>query len=179
MKLLIYSWSSYLQQDIYAICREKGIEYDVFPWEFEEKNQDEKFEKWFYDSVNCTQYDAVLSVNYWPMLSKVAQKRGMKYIAWCYDNPLNVINVEETLSNPVNYVFLFDRIQYAKYKDAGIDTVWHLPLGVNCTRLEHMKISKAEYARYNAEVSFVGNLYESKFNSILAPLNEYSKGYLE
>lgn len=36
MKLLIYGWSSYLQYDIYEICKEQGIEYDVLPWAFKE-----------------------------------------------------------------------------------------------------------------------------------------------
>lgn len=112
------------------------------------------------------------------MLSKVAQKVNMKYIAWCYDNPLNVNKIEETLGNPVNYVFLFDKIQYIKYKEKGLDTVWHLPLGVNCTRLKKIDVSKAEHMQYDAEVSFIGNLYESQLNNILAPLSDYTKGYL-
>lgn len=179
MKLLIYSWNSYLQYDIYSICKEQGIAFDAFPWTFQDKNEDKTFEKWFEASVDCSQYDAVLSVNYWPMLSKVAQEKSIKYIAWCYDNPLNVTRIEETLANPVNYVFLFDRIQYAKYKNAGFDTVWYLPLGVNRTRLEKMTLSAAEQKQYTAEVSFVGNLYESQIQSILAPMNEYTQGYLE
>lgn len=178
MKLLIYSWNSYFQHDLYEICKEKKIDYDVFPWKFVDKNQDEKFEKWFEDSVNCSQYDAILSVNYWPMISKVAQKRSIKYIAWCYDNPLNVKNVELTLANPVNYVFFFDRIQFMKYKEAGFDTVWYLPLGVNSTRLKNLSISAAEHKKFDAEVSFIGNLYESKINDIFAPMNEYTRGYL-
>ena len=90
MKLLIYSWNSYFQYDLYEICKEWSIAHDVFPWKFEDKNRDEAFEKWFDSHVDCSQYDALLSVNYWPMLSKVAQKKGIKYIAWCYYNPLNV-----------------------------------------------------------------------------------------
>lgn len=44
MKLLIYEWSSYLQYDIYAVCNEKKIDYVVFGWKFEDRNEDEKFE---------------------------------------------------------------------------------------------------------------------------------------
>ncbi len=179
MKLLIYQWEAYLQYDIYAICKEQGITYEVFLWTFADKNNDEAFEKWFRETVDCRQFDAVLSINYWPLLSKVAQEQGIKYIAWCYDNPLNVLEIEETLGNPVNYVFLFDRIQYEKYKTAGFDTVWHLPLGVNRTRLGALTISPVDRRRYETEVSFVGNLYESQLGNILKPLNEYTKGYIE
>ena len=179
MKLLIYSWSSFLQHDIYMICKESGINYDTFAWEFQDKNVDDEFEKWFANNVTSSQYDWIFSVNYWPMLSKVAQKNKMKYVAWCYDNPLNVYSIEETLGNPVNYVFLFDRIQYEKYKGQGFDTVYHLPLGVNATRYKNLRVPKELYKKYDAEVSFVGNLYASRIGDILAPMEEYTKGYLD
>lgn len=179
MKLLIYSWSSFLQHDIYMICKESGITYDTFPWEFKDKNVDDEFEKWFANNGTPSQYDGILSVNYWPMLSKVAQKNNIKYIAWCYDNPLNVYSIEKTLSNPVNYVFLFDRIQYEKYKGQGFDTVYHLPLGVNVTRYKSLCVTKELYKKYEAEVSLVGNLYASRIGDILAPMEEYTKGYLD
>ncbi|MCM1326565.1 MAG: DUF3880 domain-containing protein [Bacteroidales bacterium] len=178
MKLLIYEWASYLQHDIYEICREKSITYDVFEWKFRDKNLDEEFEKWFYHTVDNFQYDALFSINFWPMLSKVCQKKGMKYLAWCYDAPLNVEHLEESLGNSVNYVFFFDRMQFERYRKMGFDTVWHLPLGINCTRLKNLVVSAEVFKRYQAEISFVGNLYESKIQSILAPMEEYTQGYL-
>lgn len=179
MKLLIYQWKSYLQYDICELLREKGIAHDVFLWSFSDKNEDEAFVKWFRENVDIESYDAVLSVNYWPLLSEVCQEQGMKYIAWCYDNPLNVVRIEETLGNPVNYVFFFDRIQYRKYKKEGYDTVYHLPLGVNRTRLAKLDLSAADYEKYGAQVSFVGQLYESRLREIMAPLQEYMKGFLQ
>ena len=179
MKLLIYSWSSYLQHDIYMICKESGITYDTFAWEFQDKNVDDQFENWFANNVTSSQYDGIFSVNYWPLLSKVAQKNNIKYIAWCYDNPLNVYSIEKTLGNPVNYVFLFDRIQYEKYKGQGFDTVYHMPLGVNVTRYKNLRVPNELHKKYAAEVSFVGNLYASRIGDILAPMEEYTKGYLD
>lgn len=179
MKLLIYSWSSYLQHDIYMICKESGITYDTFAWEFQDKNVDDQFENWFANNVTSSQYDGIFSVNYWPLLSKVAQKNNIKYVAWCYDNPLNVYSIEKTLGNPVNYVFLFDRIQYEKYKEQGFDTVYHMPLGVNVTRYKNLRVPNELHKKYAAEVSFVGNLYASRIGDILAPMEEYTKGYLD
>lgn len=179
MKLLIYEWNAYLEPDIFEICGDEGIEYKAFSWKFEDKNRDDAFETWFYREVDCGSFTALLSVNYWPMLSVVCQKKGLKYIAWCYDNPLNVVRVEETLGNSVNHVFFFDRIQYLKYKDKGFDTVFHLPLGVNRKRMERMVISGAEEAHYKTEVALVGKLYESQFPEIRAPLNDYTRGFLD
>jgi len=178
MKLLIYQWGAYLEADIFEICSEKGIDADAFEWTFKNKNSDDDFINWLGKKMDLQCYDAVLSVNYWPLLSQVCLKCEVKYIAWCYDNPLNVVNIEDTLANPVNLVFLFDKMQYLKYKNAGFDTVYHLPLGVNKTRLGRLSISGEEYKAYAAQVSFVGQLYEYRLLEIMAPMDEYTKGYL-
>lgn len=178
MKLLVYLWNAYLEADVLEICQEKGVSVKTFSWTFRDKNQDDRFMNWFGKTIDIRTYDAVLSINYWPLLSQVCQDQGTRYIAWCYDNPLNVVKIEDTLANPVNAVFLFDKIQYFKYKNAGFDTVYYLPLGVNANRMKRLSISDAEYARYAAQVSFVGQLYESRLPEIMAPMNEYTKGYL-
>lgn len=178
MKLLIYHWNSFLQRDIFEICKEKNINYTTFEWKFQDKNKEDKFVEWFCKEVQQGEYDALLSVNYFPLLSEVCMKKNLKYIAWCYDAPLNVRRIEETLNNPVNYVFLFDKMQYFQYAKQGFETVYHLPLGVNSTRLANLKISKEEYTKYAADVSFVGKLYESPIHKLIEPLDDYCKGYL-
>lgn len=177
MKLLLYEWESYLQYDVKEICREMGIQVDSFAWKFADKNVDEAFEKWFGKSVDTRQYDALLSINYWPVLSRMAQQRGIKYIAWCYDNPLNVINPEETLGNPVNCVFFFDRLQAQKYIRMG--TVHYLPLGVNSTRLSKLRLSGQDYDKYCADIALVGSLYESRMQELRALADEHTQGYLD
>ena len=179
MRLLIYHWNSYFQYDICEICKEESIAFQLFEWKFENKNYDGEFEKWFTDNVDNQEFDAVLSINYYPVISDACMKKGIKYVAWCYDNPLNVEHIEETLNNSVNYVFLFDKVQFWQYANAGFETVYYLPLGVNKSRLEKLRISETDYQRYKAEVSFVGNLYESKLQGIMGPMNDYTKGYLK
>ena len=179
MRLLFYQWNSYLQYDIEWICRENNIELKSFSWTFQNKNVDDNFEKWFLKNIDGSRYDAVLSVNYWPMLSKMAQKTGLKYIAWCYDNPLNVLDIEVTLANPVNHVFFFDRIQAKKYTDAGFDTVHYLTLGVNRSRLSQLKVTGAEQKRFGADVSLVGSLYESRIGEVKQLMDEHDRGYVD
>lgn len=179
MRLLIYEWNAFLEYDIFEICQDEGLAWESFSWKFADKNRDDAFEHWYYQTVDSSSFTALLSINYWPMLSKVCQRRGLKYIAWCYDNPLNVTRVEETLANPVNHVFFFDRVQYQRYKNAGFDTVYHLPLGVNRKRMERMTVSAGERKKYTAEVALVGKLYESQLPEIKAPLNDYTRGFLD
>ena len=179
MKLLLYSWGAYLQQDIKQILTDSTIEYREFQWVFEDRNNDEKLEKWFKDNIDASSFDAILSVNYWPVLSKIANDNNIKYIAWCYDNPFDLIDVEATLGNPCNYVFLFDRIQMEGYKKQGFDTVYHLPLGVNEKRLANIQITDADRKKYTADVSLVGSLYESEYQNIVNVLDDKSKGFVD
>ncbi|MCM1568369.1 MAG: DUF3880 domain-containing protein [Roseburia sp.] len=179
MRILLYEWEAYLQYDVKWICKEKSISFETFQWKFADKNTDEAFERWFLQNVEPARFDALLSINYWPMLSKMAQACDMKYIAWCYDNPLNVIDLERTLGNPANHVFFFDRVQTEEYIRAGFDTVYYLPLGVNSQRLRDLPVSDADVRKYGAQVSFVGSLYESRMQDLRALADEYTRGFLD
>lgn len=179
MRILLYDWPSYLQYDVEWICREKNITVEKFAWKFADKNVDERFEKWFGAHVDTKRFDLLLSINYWPLLSQIAQKAGMRYIAWCYDNPLNVVRIEETLGNSVNTVVFFDRIQAEQYLRAGFDTVHYMPLCVNRNRMEHLYVSDVEREKYTCDVALVGSLYESRFQEIRALTDEYINGYLD
>ena len=179
MRILLYEWPSYLQSDIEWVCREQGIKIEKFTWKFKDKNVDDRFEKWFAEHIDTAQFGVLFSINYWPLLSQVAQKNGIGYIAWCYDNPLNVVRIEETLGNPVNTVVFFDRIQMEKYKRLGFDTVHYMPLCVNRDRLQRMRISRLEQKRYGCDVSLVGSLYESRYQEIRVLVDERTQGYLD
>lgn len=179
MKLLVYEWNSFYQQDLYLIFKEKRIDFETFTWIFKDKNIDDEFLNWFDHNISAKDYSAIFSVNYFPLLSEVCKKNDLKYISWCYDNPLNVERIEETLGNDNNYVFLYDRIQYEGYKKRGFDTVFYQPLGVNTTRYRNIKVTAENHRRFDAEVSFIGNLYESRYYDIVSPLNEYTKGFLQ
>lgn len=179
MRLLIYEWESYLQQDIYDVCRDMKIEYKTITWKFEDKSHCEEFEVWFEKNVALRQYDAFFSINYFPLLSGLCQKNKVPYIAWCYDNPLNVIDIEKTLGNTVNHVFFFDRMQAKKYLDKGFRTVRYMPLAVNVKRLSSLKITKADWQKYASDVALVGSLYESRMQDILNLAGAYEQGYLK
>ena len=58
--------------------------------------------------------DFAFSFNYYPLVSKVCQKAGLKYVSWVYDNP-QVALYHYTLANSCNEVFLFDSEMYETY----------------------------------------------------------------
>lgn len=179
MKLLIYNSISSLQYDACEICKEEHIDFRLFEWNFNSKNNDEEFIKWFCDTIPEGEYEALLSINYYPVLSQACMKKQIKYIAWCCEAPLKVEKIEETLNNPVNYVFLFDKIQFWQYANQGFETVYHLPLGVNRTRVSQITLTDADYEKHAAEISFVGSLYPNNLAELIASVNDYTKGYLQ
>ncbi len=179
MKLLLLNWGAYTQQDIMDVLKEHQVTIKQVNYCFGDKNQDEYFHRHFTEYVRSDAYDAVFTVNYFPLVAQVCYENHTKYLSWSYDNPLNVLRIEETLGYPTNYVFLFDRIQAASYQAKGFHNVYHLPLAINPKRLKQITLTKAEWTQYSSEITMVGDLYASNFNWILGCLNDYYKGFLK
>ena len=178
MKILFYHWPSYFESDIQEIFRENGVSFDLLEWKFEDKNHDERFLLHVKKNISLNNYDALFSVNYWPLLSVIAQDAGVPYVAWCYDNPLNVRDIGNTLGNDVNHVYCFDRMQVEGYRKLGYK-VEHLPLGVNAKRLGKIFVTDDRCKAYRSDISFVGKLYESAIDLVLANTDDYCRGYLQ
>ncbi len=178
MRILYYTWASLFEKDILEIFEKVHVSYDLLNWKFEDKNNDDTFLDYIEKNINVQIYDAVFSVNYWPLLSKISQDNNVNYISWCYDAPLNVKDIDKTLGNTVNKVYCFDRIQAEGYKSKGYP-VEHLTLGVNTDRFSKVSINDSRCNQYRAEVSFVGKLYESAISWIMPQAGDYCKGYMK
>jgi len=102
----------------------------------------------------------------------VCYRNGIKYVSWTYDTPMNLRSTE-TMENPNNYIFIFDKGEYQKYKKIGLDTVYYLPLATDFgTHIE-------ENSDYEYDITFLGNLYRSTFPSIKEKLDKYHVGFLD
>lgn len=179
MHILVYERNAYTQADLIDSLKKSGITLSTFTYNFENKNKDEIFLSTFTKELKQYHYDAVLSINYYPLIAECCYLSNTKYLSWSYDCPLDVRNIEDTLGFPTNYVFLFDKIQVDKYLNMGFENIYHLPLAVNTNRLDRMKPSASDYHNYGGDIAFVGNLYESPYSKLIEPLPDYVKGYLD
>ncbi|HKM35324.1 MAG TPA: DUF3880 domain-containing protein [Lachnospiraceae bacterium] len=179
MKLLLLDWGAYTQQDIVNTLKHHRVTIKQVSYCFGDKNHDDYFYRHFSEYVSADTFDAVFTVNFFPLVAQVCYDKQVKYLSWSYDNPLNVLHIEETLGYPTNYVFLFDRIQASFYQNQGFHNVYHLPLAVNPDRLNKLTLTKEEWEKYTSEITLVGDLYASNFNEILCLLDDYHKGYLK
>ena len=123
--------------------------------------------------------DLVKCFRSFPLVAKCCEAAGIKYISWSYDAPLNVPDIEKTLGFKCNKVYLYDRLMVQEYNDKGFDNVHHLPLSVNVDRLDKIKITDNDIKKYSADISFVGQLYQSQMPLIMSAIDEYHRGFLE
>lgn len=178
MRLLLYDMGAYTQQDIMEALDKKGIEYRNVLYKLTNLSEDVYFVKRINELLAKEDFDAVLSVNYYPVLAKICRAAGVPYISWSYDSPLKVDNIEDSIWYETNYVFLFDRAECEKYWKKGYKNIFHMPLAVNTDRLDKVTLSAEDEKKYSADISMVGQLYESVLPVLMMPIEEYEKGYL-
>lgn len=178
MRLLICEWSAFMQQDIEMTLDKMNIYYKGISYCFKDVNNDDYFEKQFDKYIKEDTYDAILTLNYFPLVAKVCKRNNIKYISWVYDCPFDVPDAEKTLGFSTNFIFFFDRSQFFYFKNLGFKTVYHMPLAVNIDRLEKIAINDSDLNRFTSEISFIGRLYNSDYDKLISFISDYDKGYL-
>lgn len=178
MKILLYDMGAYTQNDITDTLAKMGIEYKNVLYRLCNVTQDAYFTKRMTELLHSDRYDAVFSVNYYPVLADICHTLQILYLSWSYDSPLDYAAMEETLGYETNYVFLFDGAECRKLQKKGYTNVFHLPLAVNTERLAGIISTEKEQEKYETDISMVGQLYESTLSTLMLPLSEYDKGYL-
>lgn len=166
---------------MYEILKDMGHRVISIPFRRLESTRVEMEDK-LQKALEKSDCDFLFSFNYFPMISDLCQKCGIKYVSWVYDSPyIHVYSY--TVLNSCNYIFLFDRAMYEELNGAGIPTVYYLPLGVNAKRMRRLtKQSLSMIRRYRGEISFVGGLYTEQKQQLyqkFQTMNEYTKGYLD
>lgn len=180
LKILIYRWHAYNQFDLEQNLSAMGHELEVYSHEPENCDYDEKFSVEFGRKLEQGMYDAVISINYFTVVSNVCENHGIIYIAWNCDSPLFSMQ-NQSIFNKCNRIFCFDRLDYLKLKELGAEHVWHLPLCADTHRIHALlQEQREEIEMYRGEVAFVGSLYEdNSYDSLKETLPEYIRGYCD
>lgn len=180
MTILFLDSPAFAKQDMIDAFTECGISCDLFFHNAYNERKNADFEAAFSAAVEGRSYDFIFSFNYFPVLSNCCQKYGVKYVSYVYDSPL-VALYSCTLINSCNYVFLFDKATYLTFHNAGITTVYYLPLAANVKRLTSMVCPPQIKPQITADVSFVGSIYneEHNFYERLDKITDFTRGYLD
>lgn len=180
MNILVFEHKNFGIEDLKDCCKALGFSVKVVSTELIQERFCEEFDRIFEQEISAADYDFVFTFNYSVVISQNCNRRGIKYISWIYDSPL-VSLYSYTITNPCNYIFLFDSAQYLELKNGGINTVYYMPLAVNVRRLDTMKPTSHIHEVFDSDIAFVGSMYNEKHNLFerLTGLSPYTSGYLD
>lgn len=181
MKILYLEWNSYCNEDMKECLQKEGHNVEVCPFLEGIRVKQDEAERILQPRLTKANYDFVFSFNYIPIVSNICKEFEVPYVSWVYDSPyIHVYSY--TVLNPCNYIFLFDYAVYQELHEAGIRTVYYLPLAVNPERITRLQNTPDKQKKFGADISFVGSLYNEPKHRLydkFAGVSPYAKGYLD
>lgn len=187
MKLLFYRWGSLSEPTIEEGLKMTEVSCRIFDMPCRDYHADAEFAEALTVLMSREKFDAVLSLDYFPIISMLCQINGIPYYSWVYDCPMNTM-LSGTLVNDNNVLLCFDRAQTERMKNYGAPNAIHFPLWSDPVKANLVKEKLAKKsiltARSAGRISFVGNLYNDSKNRIRTALEEgkltdYEKGFTE
>ena len=178
-RILMYRWKAYNYKDIKHTFEALGFEVEEVYQDLLNYDVDEKFAAKLKGMIKAKSYDFFFTVNYFPLISNVCKECGLLYVCWSCDNPL-ISLYHKSVFNDVNRIFLFDLTNVEEFRGMGADHIYHLPLAVDCNRLDYLFEHTPRSANYENDICFVGSLYEkNSYDKMEYTLPEYLRGYFE
>ena len=166
MKLILYSWDANNEQILADNLIKLGFDVVWFRKVCRHYTRDMELAMEMIQTVHREGAEAVVSFNYFPIISMICQTCGIMYYAWVYDCPHFTLYAKQ-IGSPCNQIGIFDREMARRLEDDyGIHTVYHAPLAVDCAYFEKAvaRASRKEREKYRCDVSFVGSLYTDEHN---------------
>lgn len=180
MEILFYRYNSICEPDILQVFNSFGITVHTEEMEMTDKHITPK-----QCAVKITEWLTthslafVFSVNFFPAISYTCNHFKVPYVCWSVDSPVPEL-FSNALKNEWNRIFLFDHAQYEFFRPLNPKHIFYLPLATNVKRWENviLNMTDADFAKYDADVSFVGSLYTEKcrYDSLLHAQSDTTVG---
>lgn len=123
-------------------------------------------------------FSFVITVNFFPWLSQLCKIYNIIYISVLVDSPVLEL-YSESIRNSCNRIFLFDSALYKEFAPYNPEGIFYMPLAANVMHSEEIcsKATQSQIEKYQADVAFVGSLYNEKclYNDVKLP--EHERGY--
>ncbi|MDE6845231.1 MAG: glycosyltransferase [Lachnospiraceae bacterium] len=166
MKLILYSWQANNEQILSDNLTKMGFEIVWFQKECKHYTRDMELAMEMIPFIHEQGAEAVVSFNYFPIISMICNTCQIPYYAWVYDCPHFTLYAKQ-ISMPCNHIGIFDREMVRQLEEEyGITTVFHAPLSADADYFENIitHVSRKKREKYQCDVSFVGSLYTDEHN---------------
>ena len=162
LKLLLYSWNANNEQVLADNLLKSGFELVVYDKLCKHYTRDLELASDMIPFIHAQNVEAVISFNYFPMLSMICNTCQIPYYAWVYDCPHFTLYAKQIML-PCNHIGIFDREMVKHLQEIyQVPTVFHAPLAVDTEYFD--RVIQAAPAKYQCDVSFVGSLYTDEHN---------------
>ena len=177
MRILFYRWKAYNQFDLIQNLEQRGHIVDEITGEMANYESDEPFALSLREQFDRAEYDLVMTVNFFPLISNECEKRRIRYVAWCCDSPISAM-YNDAVFNKSNIIFTFDLWNQLEFKDMGAP-VYYLPLCADTVRNDKIT-GGAVPDGYDYDISFVGSMYKKNmYDEVYDHMTDYLKGYFD
>lgn len=179
MKLLLYAWNANNEQILADNLIRSGFEIVWFREPCKHYTRDMELALKMIPYIHSNEIEAVISFNYFPIISMICDTCKIPYYAWVYDCPHFTLYAKQ-IHLACNHIGIFDKEMVRKLQEKGVKTVCHVPLSIDTERFG-LTIRKSGYKDskvFRSDISFVGSLYTDEYNYYDMLLGKKSRRFL-
>lgn len=165
MGLLLYAWNANNEQILADNLIRSGFEIVWFREPCKHYTRDMELALKMIPYIHSNGIEAVVSFNYFPIISMICDTCKIPYYAWVYDCPHFTLYAKQ-IHLACNHIGIFDKEMVRKLQEKGVKTVYHVPLSIDAGRfgLTIRKSGYKDYKVFRSDISFVGSLYTDEYN---------------
>lgn len=168
MKLLLYAWQAQNVDNERILadnCIQLGFEIVWFREPCKHYTRDMELALKMIPYIHSEGIEAVLSFDYFPIISMICDTCKIPYYAWVYDCPHFTLYAKQ-VHLTCNHIGIFDKEMVRKLQLKGVQTVYHVPLSVDTICFEQIirKAGHNESMKFQSDISFVGSMYTDGHN---------------
>lgn len=183
MRLLLYSWKANNEKILADNLIKLGFEIRWFDKECRHFTRDMELAAEMIPYIHRESIEAVVSFNYFPIISMICDTCKIPYYAWVYDCPHFTLYAKQ-VTMPCNHIGIFDREMVRNLREKGVQTVYHVPLSVDVEQFAQVIFGNEDIGdvrgaykvhtaggmeakllpEYMCDISFVGSLYTDEHN---------------
>lgn len=196
MRLLLYSWNANNEHILADNLMKLGFEVLWFDKVCRHFTRDMELAAEMIPYIHQENIEAVVSFNYFPVISMICDTCKIPYYSWVYDCPHFTLYAKQVML-PCNHIGIFDKEMVRGLQEAGVQTVYHAPLAVDAENFKQViqavsgagnaggdrtwagsDIDEKAPLKYACDISFVGSLYTDEHNYYDRLLNAKDKTLL-